>query len=63
MTIATVFIAELERAIAQDRLRAQMLVQERFRGLPTNTVAAMARVTNTDPALTPNADGEFLLAA
>ena len=61
--IADIFIAELENAVARDRQAAARLTHDRFKGLPTNTTAAIARVTNNIPDLIPNEDGDFLHAA
>lgn len=61
-TIAT-FIDELKRAVDQDRRSATLLTHERFRGLPMDTVQALTQLTVPYQALTPNENGEFLLAA
>lgn len=63
MGIANIFIAELERAVRSERIRAAILTHDRFRGLPMDTTSALAQVTTPIAALTPNSDGEFLLAA
>lgn len=63
MSISTLFITELERAVRSERIRAAIITHDRFRGLPMDTTSALSQITNPYAALTPNSDGEFLHAA